>query len=249
MKTHPRNPERRPKNGTKARPEKPRGNESNAERGDNPIADKCTRPPPPMDSGIWRWENNIWVKKQTELRHWKFQKRTTGNKWVEVGLKEDADTPRGTPNLPPATQSGTAESILGQPRKDLPSGGVHLILFPRFKSWLGKKPTARNLWAALGDKRRVWFVSIAPAARLPDTPIGKRTFEYCNKLAPELTRTAWPLLSRWAKKITKEDYRSACGYSDKEAKLTQREADRRRKARKAHEDFEAATQPGGGKAI
>jgi hypothetical protein len=183
-------------------------------------------PPPPAGPGIWRKENNGWVK-----------------------TASDPDTPRSTPNQAPATKGGTVAAIQGQPRKDLPVGGAHLIFYPMLKSWVGRNPAAGKLWAALGIKRRDWFLCLASVALLPAaSELVPPALKFCNELAPELTPKALLLLKRRAKKIKAEDYRSACsnvGYGTDKVprKLSFREADRRRKARKALADFESDTAP------
>ena len=165
--------------------------------------------------GIYRWEGGKLVKKPSKLD-------------LDLVLKNQ-----------------------GRPRKETGVGGVHLILYPYFKGWLGKNPKYAEQWNVIADKRR-YFLRLAVSAVLPEDSENLRApLAYCYRIAPDLTCAALLRLRKRALKINQDDANAAAAGSSpsygtyaQPRKITPREADRRKKARKALADFNADTGKG-----
>jgi hypothetical protein len=180
--------------------------------------------------GIYRWENGKFVKKPSKL----------------------------VIDARPKTKAGTVVKVQGRPRKETGVGGVHLILYPWFTSWLEKSPKRAEQWNVIADKRR-YFLRLAVSAVLPEDSKNLRApLAYCYRIAPDLTCAALLRLRKRALKINQDDANAAAAGSSpsygtfaQPRKITPREADRRKKARKALADFRADTrlQTPGDKAI
>jgi|UniRef100_UPI00404A5C05 hypothetical protein len=146
----------------------------------------------------------------------------------------------------PRTKAGTPIKIPGRPRKDSEVGGIHLLTYPTFKSWLAKNRAAARAWSQVADKR-TFFIRLSWIAVLPqDNKSTGSHLAYCYGISPDLTCGALPVIRKYAQKITMEDHRGACLIPglEKDAignllprPVTLREAKARHKARKAHEAF------------
>ena len=111
----------------------------------------------------------------------------------------------------PRTRSGTPIKIPGRPRKDSEIGGLHLLIYPMFKSWLKKNKAAREEWAQITDKY-TYFMELSLVTLLPhDEKSTIHHLEYCYKVSPDLTCRALLITRKYAKKITMEDHRGATG--------------------------------------
>jgi hypothetical protein len=150
-------------------------------------------------------------------------------------------------DLRPTTTRGTLVSIQGRPRQDLTQGGVHLLLYPAFKRWLGKSAKHRAQWEALPDRRHYTLLLCSIAMLPTDTNTLQRPLFYCYRVAPDLTLAALLVLRPRAEKITREAYHAATvnpTYGDEitRHKLTANEASIRKRARESLEHFIADTQ-------
>lgn len=58
------------------------------------------------------------------------------------------------------TAAGTEIKPTGRPREPVTHGGVHLLLYPTFASWIAKTPTARRQFGSIKDRAR-FFVQLA----------------------------------------------------------------------------------------
>ncbi len=145
------------------------------------------------------------------------------------------------------TEAGTEIKPNGRPRKPLTHGGVHLLLYPTFASWIAKTPTARLQFRSIKDRARFFVQLAAIPFSDPQSEYFKEAFSYCYGIAPDLTCSALLLLRRRSKVIDAKTRLAACGFAETvgtavlSPDYTAKEADVRRKIRNAHRRFMSDT--------